>query len=197
MTVLRVRVNGSFRGNDSINILHYSGPSIVVADYQEIVDGIAAVYNSTLIAQLSNDWSVTTMTVYDMDAPTLFGVDVPITGGTLTGSNGGGTLPPGTALYVRWRFIGPKPNRGGTFLSGWTTAATGTGGGVDSSAETAAANWATNIQGLTFATAPPVGLVIYSRSLSTQGLPVVNPVSAFEVKGEWSGQSRRRIGRGG
>jgi len=197
MTVLRVRVNGKFRSDDMINVLHYSGPDITSADYQEIVDGIAGVYSTHLLPSLSNDYTIASMTVYDLDLPETFGVDVPLTGGTITGGDGGGTLPPGAAVYVRFRYIGVKPNRGGIFLGGWSESAVGTGGGVDATAENAAAAFVTNLLGLTFSTAPPVGLVLYSRVLSTAGSPVVNPVEAFEVKPEWSGQTRRRFGRGG
>lgn len=196
MGFFRVRLNGKFRGNDCVNIFHYDVPSSDATTIQSLVDAIGTTYTNELGSILGDDWSAADCTVYDMEQSELFGIDVPFTGGPIAGSSSGQLVPPGAAIHVSWRFVGTKPNRGGTFLSGFNANAIGTGGGVATTAVSAVDGWA--LEMLTHLVSPSTvaTLHIYSQKNSVPPAVVSNQVDAYIVATEWSGQSRRRIGRG-
>lgn len=196
MGLLRVDVEQKFNDNDVINVLHFEGPGAILDNANALCTAIQAAYADELVSEFSDNWSLTGFTVYDMLSSDRFGLPVAPAGLPLVGANAGRTMPPGSALMVRWIYTGPKPNRGRTYLCGWTTSAAGNDGEVDTVALGKASNWEVDIRNIDLGAGNELDLVIYSASKSTPSVPVFNPVDNGLPDSVWRSQTRRQPGKG-
>lgn len=196
MPIIRAVVDQLYNGKDVKNVLHYDAPDFSATTLQEIADALANAWDDDLASFLDDNWSLNTVTFYDLSIAEPFGQTYIPDIAPVVGSVTGRSLPVQNATKCTFRHNGPKPNRGGPFLSGFSTSATDTTGRVEAAVINAVQLWFLQINDITTTAGPDASLVLYSTVLSSPGSPVTNLVDNMVVSNIFRRQGRRQADRG-
>lgn len=137
MANFQVRMDQKVFNEVIYNVTYFQLPDASPATLQEFADEIRARFATRVGAIMSDNWSLDSLTMRQMDGGGAFTFTQPFTSGVLEGTEGTGVLPLFNALLVSTGYIGSRPNRGRLYFGGLTEASNNTQGewnGVDATA---------------------------------------------------------------
>lgn len=187
--------NQRWQGQRIKNVTVWSNIPTTPTDRQSLADSLRGIWNSNLGSDMSDGWSLDSVTYFYNDSAPVFSVEVPFTPGPLVGGSAGNDLPSQVALLLSTQINGPPPNRGRFYLSGMTEFANNAVGQWEQSPRDNARGmlevWAggvsyvTNSAFLRIARRNALGIITLSSPVETV-IPRANPAT----------QRRRRRGQG-
>lgn len=194
---LRMVVNAQYEGQQVKNVHHFVGAGTIPTNYQDIADAYRTILANTISPRQVESYRVDDVTFYDLDLDPTFGIDISFTAGPLTGSLGDFGSVTQVAVLVSWKSQTQPPNRGRTYLAGFSSGAITTDGLWNALAVQEATDFANDMLDFSTAVGSDVQLAIYRAPNSAiDPTEVANPATQGTISDNPATQRRRRIGVG-
>lgn len=192
---VRVAFNQISQGQDIVNVMCWGNFEEGAEFGQEFADDIRVLYNTHIVGNMHNTWSLTSISVTYFPAGGPYTVTYPFTSGPLVGTGAGDPLPNSTSLLASLVHVGSRPNRGRIYFGGQVEASLTSGAfsaGVRS-------NFADLVEAFI------AGLVVDESTVALRigrvdpvnpGYDVTNPVDVVLLRANPAVQRSRRVGAG-
>lgn len=196
MANFQVRFDQTWLGETIYNVTYWQLPGSDEAALEAYADAVRASFVTHILSMMSDDWSLDSLTVRQMDGGLPFSQLVGFTLGQLVGGATGENLARQTALLVSTAALAGRPNRGRLYFGGlteFTNTALGNAQATHVDAfEAMVLDWA---NGLTTAVGDAF-LRIARPNFLTNLWTASNAVSFVSGRTIWATQRRRRPGVG-
>lgn len=164
-------------------------------DLQAMADILRTRWGVSCVGVQSPQWSLQSVTfIYNESLP-IYSVEVPFTGGVLTGSNPAGPLTTQVALLISTRYLGAPPNRGRIYFGGLNEGSTGVNnrffaGAIDPFVNMVE-SWANGVD-----YGSNIAYLRIARRNADGTIDITSPVSSVIGRDVPATQRKRRIGVG-
>lgn len=195
MPILRIAAKQRLFGQEVRNIFHYVGSDASQVSMPAIAAAMRAAWDTNLVAQLSDEWQLYAVEAKELDDPANPTIEYSFGAGPLDGGLATGILPTTNALLVSWKAFTAPPNRGRTYLAGFTVAST-TDGRFVNGAVIAAAAWANDLFVLPTTLGLNMSMSIVRVDPETGAYVSSNAIEELSAQAIPATQRRRRIGSG-
>lgn len=195
MATMRITMKQTLLGQEVRNTFHVAGADAVQANAQGIIDYFRSMWNTHLTGFLTVQWILYGASAKELDIVSNPTIEYNLTAGPLSGGNVNDVLPPQNALLVSWIALTARPNRGRTYLAGFTENHMGPLGDFLTTATTAAQAWA---DGMLLVSTPYPGLAMTVTRVdkATGTLVGSNVINSARTTNVAATQRSRRKGKG-
>lgn len=195
MATLRITMKQRVLGEEVRNTFHLAGGDAVQANAQGIIDHFRSMWATHLQSALSVAWSLYGASAKELDIVSNPTIEYNLTAGVLGGTNVNNLQPTTVAGLVSWICLTARPNRGRTYLAGWTRNSFDGSGRFGTSDVTNMQNWADGM--LTVSTPyPGLGMVVARISKPSGVLVGSNLIDSARVLNISATMRSRREGTG-
>ena len=123
-----VTLNQTFYGKYMANVLCFDNVQEDITWLQEFADAIRESADDRWDNLCDTQWTLDNITVSFIEGDHItYSVDVDFTAGDLQGNFPGDGASPGTAMLMATRYVGPAPNRGRIYFTGFSETVVGNG----------------------------------------------------------------------
>lgn len=119
---VRVVANQLLRLQPIVNVMCWNNVIEDEGQGQEIADLIRQGWVTHLQSELSNVWSLQSVSITYFPTAGPYTISYSFTSGPIVGGQSSHDLPAQAALVGSLQHVGPRPNRGRLYLGGWTEA---------------------------------------------------------------------------
>jgi hypothetical protein len=120
MPNFQVTYNQDLMGKEVLNVCNWQLADNTDTYIAAFVESLRASYATHVQAYLSDDWSLESFTLRQMDGGLPFTTEVVPASGAIAGSATAGFLPSTVAMLVSTVYVGGRPNRGRVYFAGLT-----------------------------------------------------------------------------
>jgi len=191
MSVWQITLNQQQDGVDMANVLHYeTGSTVTGSDIQALVDEIRGVYVTHLSTELTDDWSLVSAAVRQVDINDQPTILYNFTAGVLVGSQTADPAPRNVAILLSKVANTPRPNRGRMYMVGFSDSQT-QGSAVLPASLPSWQNFANAMIDIEAPEGVFWNLVIVRWGLLNSAISAWNPVQNFVARSTLATQRRR------
>lgn len=195
MATLRVTMKQRLGSEEVRNTFHLVGGDATQTNAQGIIDFFASMWSTHLATTMSVNWLLYAASAKELDIVSNPTIDYTLTAGAFGGSNTADQLPNQLALLVGWLALTARPNRGRTYLAGFTEQVMGPSGLWTGTATAAGQAWADGM--LTVSTPyPGLGMAVTRVSKPSGVLVGSNLINSARISNIPATMRSRRVGTG-
>lgn len=191
MPVLEVVMRQELRGQDIQNTFFYEGPTLAIADGQNLAIALGNLWTTHLVAALVPEWRITHADC--RIASTQGQPYVPAEFADVVGTATTEGLPSRLAILATFSVAVPSPNRKRIYLSGWSDVVNDEGSPASATLGGVLA-WMAAVNGITTINGKSIRHVVTRRSGTPAYVTSYNQLTTVQVSTEFADLSSRRDG---